>query len=173
MLSSLEGKHDTSVIPVEGAYLRIEKDGIIRPLHPTRDLGLTYTVPAAFWVALIMGLVFTLLIAWPWIEKKFTGDDAHHNLLQRPRDVPVRTAIGAMAIAFYMVLTLAAMNDIIALKFDISLNATTWIGRIGMVVLPAIVYYLTYRLRFPRKRGGIDNRGRDARETQEVRPGVP
>jgi len=27
-------------------------------------------------------------------------------------------------------------------------------------------------LRFPRKRGGIDNRGRDARETEEVRPGV-
>ena len=37
------------------------------------------------------------------------------------------------------------MNDIIALKFHISLNATTWIGRIGMVVLPAIVYYITYR----------------------------
>ena len=74
-----------------------------------------------------------------------TGDRAHHNLLQRPRDVPVRTAIGAMAIAFYMVLTLAAMNDVIALKFHISLNATTWIGRIGMVVLPAIVYYIAYR----------------------------
>jgi hypothetical protein len=27
-------------------------------------------------------------------------------------------------------------------------------------------------MRFPRKRGGIDNRGRDARETEEVRPGV-
>ena len=37
------------------------------------------------------------------------------------------------------------MNDIIALKFHISLNATTWIGRIGMVVLPAIVYYIAYR----------------------------
>ena len=30
-----------------------------------------------------------------------------------------------MAIAFYMVLTFSAMNDIIALKFHISLNATT------------------------------------------------
>jgi len=50
-----------------------------------------------------------------------------------------------MAIAFYMVLTLSAMNDIIALKFHISLNATTWIGRIGMVVLPPIVYFITYR----------------------------
>ncbi|MBN7389397.1 hypothetical protein I3U75_26215, partial [Mycobacteroides abscessus subsp. abscessus] len=37
------------------------------------------------------------------------------------------------------------MNDIIALKFHISLNATTWIGRIGMVILPAVVYYIAYR----------------------------
>jgi ubiquinol-cytochrome c reductase cytochrome b subunit len=37
------------------------------------------------------------------------------------------------------------MNDIIAFKFHISLNATTWIGRIGMVVLPPIVYFITYR----------------------------
>ena len=87
-------------------------------------------------VALIMGLVFVLLTIYPFLEKKFSGDDAHHNLLQRPRDAPVRTAIGAMAIAFYIVLTFACMNDIIALKFHISLNATTWIGRIGMVVLP-------------------------------------
>jgi ubiquinol-cytochrome c reductase cytochrome b subunit len=50
-----------------------------------------------------------------------------------------------MAIAFYMVLTLSAMNDVIALKFHISLNATTWIGRIGMIVLPPIVYFITYR----------------------------
>jgi ubiquinol-cytochrome c reductase cytochrome b subunit len=92
-----------------------------------------------------MGLVFTLLIVWPFLEKKFSGDDAHHNLLQRPRDAPVRTAVGAMAISFYILLTFACMNDIIALKFHISLNATTWIGRIGMVVLPAIVYYIAYR----------------------------
>ncbi len=57
----------------------------------------------------------------------------------------MRTAIGSAAIAFYIVLTFACMNDIIALKFHISLNATTWIGRIGMVVLPAIVYYIAYR----------------------------
>ena len=37
-----------------------------------------------------------------------TGDNAHHNLLQRPRDAPVRTAIGAMAISVYMILTYAA-----------------------------------------------------------------
>ncbi len=120
-------------------------DGLIR-LWPAWELYIgNYTVPAAVAVALLMGLVFVLLIAYPFIERKFTGDDAHHNLLQRPRDVPVRTAVGAMAISFYIVLTFSAMNDIIAYKFHISLNATTWIGRIGMVVLPAIIYYITYR----------------------------
>ena len=104
-----------------------------------------HTVPGAVGVALIMGLIFTLLVIYPFVEQKVTGDTAHHNLLQRPRDVPVRTGIGAMAIAFYMVLTLAAMNDVIAWKFHISLNATTWIGRIGMVVLPPIIFFATYR----------------------------
>ncbi|MEV0031004.1 cytochrome bc complex cytochrome b subunit [Nocardia sp. NPDC050793] len=120
-------------------------DGMARLMPPWELYIGNYTVPAVFWVALIMGLVFTLLIAYPWIEKRLTGDDAHHNLLQRPRDVPVRTAIGAMAIAFYVVLTLSCVNDIIALKFDISLNATTWIGRIGLLVAPPVAYFVAYR----------------------------
>jgi ubiquinol-cytochrome c reductase cytochrome b subunit len=120
-------------------------EGLARIWPPWEFYFWHHTIPAAVWVALIMGLVFVLLIVYPFLEKRFTRDYAHHNLLQRPRDVPVRTSIGAMAIAFYMVLTLAAMNDIIAFKFHISLNATTWIGRIGMVILPPFVYFITYR----------------------------
>jgi len=95
--------------------------------------------------ALIMGIAFVLLTIYPFLEQRFSGDIAHHNLLQRPREVPVRTGVRAMAIAFYSVLTLGAMNDIIAFTFHVSLNATTWIGRIAMVVLPPIVYFVTYR----------------------------
>lgn len=105
-----------------------------------------YTVPAAFWVAVVLGVVVALMFTYPWIEKRLTGDHAHHNLLQRPRDVPVRTAIGAMAVAFYVVLTLSCVNDIIALKSHLSLNAVTWAGRIGMVVVPPIAYFVAYRL---------------------------
>src|SRR3984885_12490860 len=120
-------------------------DGLAR-LWPAWEFYIGHhTVPASVWVALIMGLIFILLIIYPFLEKRFSGDHAHHNLLQRPRDVPVRTSIGAMAIAFYMVLTLSAMNDVLALKFHISLNATTWIGRIGMVVLPPFIYFIAYR----------------------------
>ncbi len=121
-------------------------DGLARLMPPWELYLGRYTVPAPVWVALIMGLVFVVLIAYPWIEKRLTGDDVHHNLLQRPRDVPVRTAIGAMALAFYLVLTLACVNDIIALKFDISLNATTWIFRIGLLTAPPIAYFLAYRM---------------------------
>ncbi|GAB4587549.1 cytochrome bc1 complex cytochrome b subunit [Nocardia sp. IFM 10818] len=120
-------------------------DGMARLMPPWELYLGRYTVPAVFWVALIMGLVFTVLIAYPWIEKKLTGDDARHNLLQRPRDVPVRTAIGAMSIAFYLVLTLACVNDIIALKFSISLNATTWFFRIALLVAPPLAYFVAYR----------------------------
>ncbi|MBV8965694.1 MAG: ubiquinol-cytochrome c reductase cytochrome b subunit, partial [Mycobacteriaceae bacterium] len=120
-------------------------EGLMR-LWPAWELYIgNYTVPATAGVVVILGTVVVVLFAYPWIEKRATGDRAHHNLLQRPRDVPVRTAIGAMAIAFYLVLTLASMNDIIALTFHISLNATTWIGRIGMVMLPPIVYVIAYR----------------------------
>ncbi|BDT93039.1 cytochrome bc1 complex cytochrome b subunit [Nocardia sputorum] len=122
-------------------------DGMARLMPPWELYLGRYTVPAVFWVAMLMGLVFVVLIAYPWIEKRLTGDrSAHHNLLQRPRDVPVRTAIGAMAIAFYVVLTLSCVNDIIAYKFDISLNATTWAGRIGILLAPPLAYFLAYRI---------------------------
>ena len=123
-------------------------DGLIR-LWPAWELNLfgEYMVPAAF-VPFMAGLPMLIGVAavYPWIERKFTKDYAHHNLLQRPRDVPVRTSLGVMAITYFMVTLLSAGNDVIAEKFDISLNATTWMGRIGLLLLPPIAYFITYRL---------------------------
>ena len=105
-----------------------------------------YTVAATTWVAVMLGAMVVLMFIYPWIESKITGDKAHHNLLQRPRDVPVRTAAGVMAITFYLILVLMGANDLIAYHFDISLNLTTWAGRIGLIVLPPMMYFFTYRL---------------------------
>ncbi|WP_067696210.1 cytochrome bc1 complex cytochrome b subunit [Nocardia jejuensis] len=129
-------------------------DGFLR-LFPAWEIYIFgHTIPGSFSVALMMPLIFTLLIAYPWIEKRLTGDrEVRHNLLQRPRDVPVRTAIGAMALSFYLVLTLACVNDIIALQFHISLNATTWIFRIGLLLLPPLAYFIAYRLCLGLQRG--------------------
>src|SRR5918998_3478110 len=113
-------------------------DGSTR-IFPPWDINLpgNYTIPALFWpTVVIAGLMFTLLALYPFLERKLTGDTASHHLLQRPRDVPVRTALGAMGLAFYLVLWISGGNDLVADKFDISLNAMTWIGRIGLIVLP-------------------------------------
>jgi len=122
-------------------------DGSTR-LFPPWDLYIFgYNIPPLFWPTIVMpGILFTLLALYPIIEAKLTKDTAHHNLLQRPRDVPVRTAIGAMALAFYTVLWISGGNDLIADKFNISLNAMTWVGRIGLIVLPPIAYWVAYRL---------------------------
>jgi len=121
-------------------------DGVARVM-PAWELYIgNYTIPSAFWVALVCGAMVVLLFAYPWIEKNATGDDAHHNLLQRPRDVPVRTGIGAMAITFFLLVTISGGNDHIAHFFQISLNAMTWFGRIGVIILPPIAYYITHRI---------------------------
>ncbi|WIY06907.1 cytochrome bc complex cytochrome b subunit [Amycolatopsis mongoliensis] len=122
-------------------------DGMLR-IWPAWEVYLgNYTIPAVFFPGAIgMPILFGLLLGYPFIERKLSKDTAHHNLLQRPRDAPVRTALGAMALGFFMVIELSGFNDIIADQFDISLNATTWAGRIGVLIVPPIAYYLTYRL---------------------------
>ena len=125
-------------------------DGSTR-LMPAADItipiGDGYTIPAIFWPTLVLpGLLTMLPLFYPFIEARLRKDKAAHHMLQRPRDVPARTALGAMAIAFYVVLVLSGGNDVIADRFNISLNATTWAGRIGLLVVPPLAYYAVYRI---------------------------
>ncbi|WP_433209079.1 cytochrome bc1 complex cytochrome b subunit [Dactylosporangium sp. CS-047395] len=106
-----------------------------------------YTIPPIFWPTVVLPGILTMLpIFYPFIEARFTKDKAVHNLLERPRDNPFRTALGSMAIAFYVVLLISGGNDVLADKFHISLNAMTWAGRIGMLVVPPLAYYVAYRI---------------------------
>ena len=121
-------------------------DGAARVMPAWELYPFGHTIPAVFWVAILLGVLVVLLFTYPFIERKMTGDDAHHNLLQRPRDVPVRTSLGMMALVFYGILTLSGGNDLFAMHFQVSLNAMTWFGRIGLIVLPPIAYFITYRI---------------------------
>ncbi|MDT7668354.1 MAG: ubiquinol-cytochrome c reductase cytochrome b subunit [Pseudonocardiales bacterium] len=129
-------------------------DGMPR-LWPSWEIYLgNYLVPAVFWpIAFFIPLIFGVAIGYPAIERRFTRDRAHHNLLQRPRDVPVRTSLGVLAIVFYSWLLAASGNDLIALKLNISLNAMTWAGRIGLLLLPPLAYWVTYRICLGLQRG--------------------
>jgi ubiquinol-cytochrome c reductase cytochrome b subunit len=106
-----------------------------------------YNIPPLFWPTVVLpGILSVLPMVYPFIEARKLRDRKSHHLLQRPRDVPTRTALGAMAVAFYMVLLLSGGNDVIADKFDISLNAMTWAGRIGILIVPPIAFWATYRI---------------------------
>jgi len=123
-------------------------DGSTR-LMPDWDITFfhTYTLPAIFWPTVALPGVLTMLpLFYPFIEARLRRDRQHHHLLQRPRDVPARTALGTMAISFYVVLTVSGGNDIVAQKLDISLNAMTWAGRIGLLIVPPLAYWATYRI---------------------------
>ncbi len=106
-----------------------------------------HTIPPIFWPTVIMpGIIFTLMGAYPWLEQRFTGDRNIHHLLDRPRDRPIRTAIGVGSITFYVVLWASGGNDILANIFHISLNVTTYMGRTAAVIGPPIAFWITYKL---------------------------
>ncbi|MGZ4482488.1 MAG: cytochrome bc1 complex cytochrome b subunit [Gaiellales bacterium] len=115
-------------------------------------LSLNVVIPAM----VVPGILFTALGVYPFIEQWVTGDKRHHNLLDRPRNVPTRTALGAMSIAFYGMLWIGGGNDIIATHFDLSINEITWALRIMLIVVPPIVFVVTRRICL-----GLQRRDRD------------
>ncbi|MCW2887769.1 MAG: ubiquinol-cytochrome c reductase cytochrome b subunit [Streptosporangiaceae bacterium] len=107
-----------------------------------------HTIP---WNVLIpalgpLGIVMTGAALWPWIERWVTGDRRHHHVNDRPRNAPVRTAIGMTAVTFYGTLWLAGGNDIISDKFDVSLYATTWFFRFAVFLGPIAAFVITRRI---------------------------
>jgi ubiquinol-cytochrome c reductase cytochrome b subunit len=93
-----------------------------------------------------LGLVMTGAALFPFIEQCVTGDRRVHHLNDRPRNAPVRTAIGMTAVAFYGTLWLAGGNDIIANTFHISLYATTWVFRFAIFIVPVVTFIVTKRI---------------------------
>jgi len=92
-------------------------------------------------------LLFGVLYAYPFVEQRLTGESyQEQHLCDRPRDRPVRTALGAAGITFYGVLLLAGGNDVVAQSFRISVNTLTWILRIALVLAPIAAFLLTRRL---------------------------
>lgn len=123
-------------------------DGLVRMAPPLETHAFGHTIS---WNILIPGLIlpgimFTLLALYPFIESWATGDKREHHLLDRPRNAPNRTALGAMALTFTLVSLLNGGNDIIATTFHLTINQMMWFSRIGVVVLPPIAFVITKRI---------------------------
>jgi ubiquinol-cytochrome c reductase cytochrome b subunit len=123
-------------------------DGALRlmPNWETVVAGYTISWNILIPAVIIPGILFTLMALYPFIEAWVTGDKREHNLLERPRNAPVRTGIGVMAIVFYGLLWLGGGNDIFAVAFNMSINSVSWALRILLIVAPPIAFIVTKRI---------------------------
>ncbi len=95
---------------------------------------------------LLVGVLFLVVVgAYPFIEKWITGDEREHHVLDRPRNAPVRTAIGAAGVTFYAVLWAGAATDLIATQFKMSLNQVLTSFQILLIVGPIAAFWITKR----------------------------
>ncbi len=97
-------------------------------------------------LSLPMALLFGGMAIYPFIEAWVTGDKSEHHVLDRPRNAPTRTGLGVAAMTAYAMLWLAGGNDLIAITFDVSLNAVTYVLRVLVFVAPVIAFLLTKRI---------------------------
>ncbi|HET9078091.1 MAG TPA: cytochrome bc complex cytochrome b subunit [Acidimicrobiales bacterium] len=114
-------------------------EGALRLMPRWRLHLFGWTVSEVFWPAVFVPVMtFVVLGAWPFLERWWTGDRLYHNLLDRPRDRPGRTAVGVAAFTFYAVLTVAGAQDVLAYYLNMQQAPVTFGLRGLLIGLPVI-----------------------------------
>jgi ubiquinol-cytochrome c reductase cytochrome b subunit len=122
-------------------------DGALRIMPGWEIRAFGYEIPNPFFPAVLLaGVTFGLLYVWPFLEARVTGDHREHHLCDRPRQRPVRTALGVATLSFYVICFLGGASDVLSSTFGLSVNAVLWSFRIGVIVVPPITAAVTYRL---------------------------
>jgi len=109
-------------------------------------LGHTLTLSVLIPFVLPLTIIIGGAAIWPWFEAWATGDKAVHHILDRPRNVPVRTGIGVAAVVFYGVLWVEGANDVISDKLQIPLYTVTRIAPVLVIAGPVLAFFVTRRI---------------------------
>jgi ubiquinol-cytochrome c reductase cytochrome b subunit len=97
-----------------------------------------------FLPAVLLPIGFFLLAGlYPVFEEWVTGDLRHHQILDRPRHAPGRSAIGVAVIAMGGDLLLAGSDDLIADSLKLPLDGVVWFFRGGFFVFPVAAFLVT------------------------------
>jgi len=133
-------------------------DGALR-LVPAgwETVWLGYTLTVAILVPLlVVGAWFAALALYPFLEGWVTSDTLDHHVLERPRNVPVRTGIGVAGALFYGVLWGAASSDIVATTFGISFESVISALQVTLILGPPLAFAVTRRIAI-----GLQRKDRD------------
>jgi ubiquinol-cytochrome c reductase cytochrome b subunit len=118
-------------------------------LVPGFDLTLgDYTlVGNPFWGgALFPTVVLLVLLAIPAFERRISGDGSTHNIADRPRDAPGRTAFGMAFLIWVSLIFVAGSADRMYVFLGLSYEGQIWFYRIASLVLPFVAYVVTRRV---------------------------
>ena len=120
------------------------------------------TIPSVFGPAIVVPtIVFGAFALWPFIEARVSGDHADHQILQLPWQAPVRLGIGVAALTFFIVLTLAGGNDVLAVYLRVRVEDLTAAARILVIVAPIVAGIVAWRL-------GVERGREDERERSPI-----
>jgi ubiquinol-cytochrome c reductase cytochrome b subunit len=104
-------------------------------------------VPNPFWGGVLFPLiVMVALMAWPWLERRATGERRAHNVLDRPRDAPVRTGIGAGFLTWVVMIFMAGASDRALVFLGIGYVSQIWFYRVAVWVAAIVVGVVAWRL---------------------------
>jgi len=135
--------------------------------HWDFTIGHYTVIPNPFWGGVLFpGVVFGFLYLWPWFERRVAGDPLYHNLLQRPRDSPWRTAIGLAVLTWTSFVFFAGASDRVYVLFGLSYTAQIWVYRVLIWVLPVVVGAFAYRVCVELQRGEHVERERKRAEAE-------
>jgi ubiquinol-cytochrome c reductase cytochrome b subunit len=123
-------------------------DGALRLIPPGLEYVIGgYTLSMNIMIPLLVLPIFLALVAfYPFIEAWITGDKREHHILDRPRNTPVRTGIGAAGVTFYAVLWAAASSDLIATHFKVTIEGVIHTLQALAILGPIIAFMVTRRV---------------------------
>ena len=124
-------------------------------------------IPNPFWGGVLFpSLIVLALLAWPWIESRTIGDRLVHNVLDRPRDAPIRTAIGAAVLTLVIIVFVAGSADRFYVFTGLDYGRQMWIYRVAVFVGPAIAFVAARRLCLSLQQAELLEADREAAEAE-------
>ncbi|WP_174776933.1 ubiquinol-cytochrome c reductase cytochrome b subunit [Cryobacterium sp. MDT1-3] len=123
-------------------------DGALRLIPPGLEfVWLDHTFSVNILIPLVsLGLFILVVLIYPFIEAWVTGDKREHHILDRPRNAPTRTAIGAAGVTFYAALWTTASSDIIATHFSVTMEGVIHTMQFLTIVGPFIAFFIAKRV---------------------------
>ncbi|TFD58384.1 ubiquinol-cytochrome c reductase cytochrome b subunit [Cryobacterium sp. Hh7] len=123
-------------------------DGAMRLIPPGWEvvwLNHTYSLNIVVVLA-VVGLFIVTVMVYPFIEAWITGDKREHHVLDRPRNAPTRTAIGAAGVTFYASLWAAASSDIMATHFHLTMEGVIHTLQATTLLGPILAFFIAKRV---------------------------